>query len=164
MNKTFRKYIDRSMEIITCSLLMVMVIVTSWQVISRYILNNPSSLTGEFLRFSLIWFSLLAGAYVVGKKSHIAITFLSNRIKSEQKKRGFEVIVQASFALLATIMVMGGAKAVSLTMAQISPSLNLPMGYVYLSLPVAGVVIFLYCLLNVLDLLSSKSLHAQENS
>jgi TRAP-type C4-dicarboxylate transport system permease small subunit len=148
MNKAFRKYLDRTMETITCMLLMIMVAVTSWQVISRYILNNPSSVTGEFLRFGLIWFSLLAGAYVVGKKSHIAITFLSNGIKSEQTKRVFEVIVQISFILFAVMMIMGGTKAVSMTMAQISPSLHLPMGYVYLSLPVSGVTILLYCLIN----------------
>ncbi|MFD2655131.1 TRAP transporter small permease [Gracilibacillus thailandensis] len=164
MNKAFRKYLDRTMETITCMLLMIMVAVTSWQVISRYILNNPSSVTGEFLRFGLIWFSLLAGAYVVGKKSHIAITFLSNGIKSEQTKRVFEVIVQISFILFAVMMIMGGTKAVSMTMAQISPSLHLPMGYVYLSLPVSGVTILLYCLINLTDLFSSKQLHIQENS
>lgn len=164
MNKTFRKYLDRTIETITCMLLMIMVVVTSWQVISRYILNNPSSVTGEFLRFGLIWFSLLAGAYVVGKKSHIAITFLSNGIKSEQTKRVLEVIVQISFILFAVMMIMGGTKAVSVTMAQISPSLHLPMGYVYLSLPVSGVTILLYCLINLTDLFSSKQLHIQENS
>ncbi|QGH36072.1 TRAP transporter small permease subunit [Gracilibacillus salitolerans] len=163
MNKTLRKYLDRTMETITCTLLMIMVAITSWQVISRYILNNPSSVTGEFLRFGLIWFSLLAGAYVVGKKSHIAITFLSNRIKSEPKKRILEIIVQISFILFAAMMIMGGFKAVSLTMAQISPSLNLPMGYVYLSLPVSGVAILLYCFINLMDLLDSKQL-LQENS
>ncbi|WP_018930579.1 TRAP transporter small permease [Gracilibacillus lacisalsi] len=164
MNKAFRKYLDRTIETITCMLLMIMVVVTSWQVISRYILNNPSSVTGEFLRFGLIWFSLLAGAYVVGKKSHIAITFLSNGIKSEQTKRVLEVIVQISFILFAVMMIMGGTKAVSLTMAQISPSLHLPMGYVYLALPVSGVTILLYCLINLTDLFSSKQLHIQENS
>ncbi|SFL47170.1 TRAP-type C4-dicarboxylate transport system, small permease component [Gracilibacillus orientalis] len=164
MNKAFRKYLDRTIEVITCTLLLIMVIVTSWQVISRYILNNPSSLTGEFLRFGLIWFSLLAGAYVVGKKGHIAITFLSNRIKSEQIKRMLEIFVQISFALFAVIMIMGGFKAVSLTMVQISPSLHLPMGYVYLSLPVAGISIFLYCLINLIDLIGSKPVHIQENS
>ncbi|MGN8648175.1 TRAP transporter small permease [Gracilibacillus sp. HCP3S3_G5_1] len=164
MNKTMRKYLDRTIEIITCTLLIVMVVVTSWQVISRYIFNNPSSLTGEFLRFGLIWFSLLAGAYVVGKKSHIAITFLSNRIKSEQKKRMLDIVVQINFVLFAVIMVTGGFKAVSLTMTQISPSLGLPMGYVYLSLPVSGFIILLYCFINLMELAVSKPFHTQENS
>ncbi|UOQ49852.1 TRAP transporter small permease [Gracilibacillus caseinilyticus] len=162
MNQAFRKYLNRTIEIITTTLLMVMVAVTSWQVISRYILNNPSSVTDEFLRFSLIWFSLLAGAYVVGKKGHIAITFLHDRVKSETKKRWLEIIVQISFILLAIIMVTGGTKAVSLTMAQISPSLHLPMGYVYLALPVSGVIILCYSVINLFD--TSNSTQPQENS
>lgn len=164
MAKTFRHYLDRLLQTITSTLLMVMVLVTSWQVISRYILNNPSSLTGEFLRFGLIWFSLLAGAYVVGKKSHIAITFLSNKIKSENKKQLLDILVQFSFILFAVIMIWGGANAVSLTMAQISPSLHLPMGYVYLSLPVSGVIILLYCILNLTDTFQLKKNNIQENS
>lgn len=164
MAKTFRNYLDRFLQIITSTLLMVMVLVTSWQVISRYILNNPSSLTGEFLRFGLIWFSLLAGAYVVGKKSHIAITFLSNKIKSESKKQLLDILVQVSFILFAFIMIWGGANAVSLTMAQISPSLHLPMGYVYLSLPVSGIIILLYCILNLTDTVQLKKNNIQENS
>ncbi|UOQ83436.1 TRAP transporter small permease [Gracilibacillus salinarum] len=162
MNQAFRKYLNRTIEIITTTLLMVMVVVTSWQVISRYILNNPSSVTDEFLRFSLIWFSLLAGAYVVGKKGHIAITFLRDRVKSESKKRWLEITVQISFILLAIIMVTGGTKAVSLTMAQISPSLHLPMGYVYLALPVSGVIILCYAVINLLD--TSNPTQPQENS
>lgn len=164
MNKTLRKYLNSTIEFFTCTLLMVMVAVTTWQVISRYFLNNPSSVTGEFLRFSLIWFSMLAGAYVVGKKGHIAITFLSDRLKDENKKRLLDIVTQVSFILFSAVMIFGGVKAVSLTMAQISPSLSLPMGYVYLSLPVSGVLILLYCLANLIDLYDSSKNQFNENS
>lgn len=162
MNKKLRKYLNRTLEFITCTLIMVMVFMMIWQVISRYVFNNPSDVTGEFLRFSLVWFSLLAGAYVVGKKSHIAITFLSDRLKGN-KKLILEITIQASFIVFAFIMLFGGIKAVSLTMAQISPSLSLPMGYVYLSLPVSGVLILLYCLFNLLDLFDSSNNYLNEN-
>lgn len=163
MNTKLRKYLDRTLEFITCTLLMIMVAITTWQVITRYILNDPSEVTGEFLRFGLIWFSLLAGAYVVGKKSHIAITFLSDRLK-DNKKLILDTIIQVSFILFAAIMLFGGAKAVSLTMAQTSPSLGLSMGYVYLSLPVSGVLILFYCLTNLLDLFDQRDNHLNENS
>ncbi|MFC4402487.1 TRAP transporter small permease [Gracilibacillus xinjiangensis] len=156
--KAIRKYLDKTLEAVTIVLLLVMVTVTSWQVISRYLLNNPSSVTDEFLRYGLIWFSLLAGAYVVGKRSHIAITFLRDYIKTEQKKHWIDIAVNISFLLLAVVMVTGGINAMTLTMAQISPSLNLPMGYVYLSLPVGGMIIFIYALLNLFEV---KQTHTQ---
>ena len=48
-------------------------------------------------------------------------------------------------------MIFGGWKAVTVTMGQVSPSLSLSMGYVYLAVPVAGVFMFIYSLLNLFD-------------
>jgi TRAP-type C4-dicarboxylate transport system permease small subunit len=76
---SIKKVADRIIEFVTCSLFIIMIVVASWQVISRYILNSPSTVTEEFLRFSLIWLAMLASAYVVGKNTHIAITFLRDR-------------------------------------------------------------------------------------
>jgi len=154
--KNTKKYIDKILEFITVTLSLVMVAVTTWQVLSRYILQNPSTTTEEFIRFSLIWLSMLAAAYVVGKKNHIAITLLGDRLK-HTKKLVLDTVIQCSFLVFAAvIMVYGGIRAVSLTMAQISPSLSLPMGLVYLSLPVAGILIIFYSCFNIVELLDEK--------
>lgn len=83
--QSVKKMVDRILEFITATLFLVMVGVTTWQVISRYILNAPSSMTEEFIKFSLIWLSMLSAAYVVGKKSHIAIKLLSSKLTSSKK-------------------------------------------------------------------------------
>jgi TRAP-type C4-dicarboxylate transport system permease small subunit len=139
-----------------------MVAITFWQVISRYVLNNPSTITEEFLRFSLIWLSMLSAAYVVGKKSHIAFTLLSDNLNNS-KKIVIDIVIQAAFFVFAAIiMLYGGGKAVSLTMAQISPSLNVPMGLVYLSLPISGMLIIFYSFLNLLELLEQRKIDLNE--
>lgn len=154
MNKV-KRAIDRIVEFITSILFLVMVAVTTWQVITRYILNDPSANTEEFLKYSLVWFSMLAGAYVVGKKKHIAITLLHERLK-ENKKLLVDIIIQISFFIFALIMLYGGAKAVSFTMTQTSPSLGLPMGYIYLSLPVSGILMFFYSFVNLFDIVKEN--------
>lgn len=153
---SFKKYLDRCLEFVTATLFLVMVAVTIWQVISRYILNDPSSLTEEFVRFSLIWLSMLSAAYVVGKKNHIAITLLSDRLQYN-KKLFLDIVIQVSFLLFgAIIMVFGGYKTVTISIAQISPSLNISMGFVYSSLPVSGILIILYSTLNIIALLKER--------
>lgn len=155
--ESLKRYMDRCLEFITISLFLVMVAVTMWQVIARYILNDPSSLTEEFVRFSLIWLSMLSGAYVVGKKSHIAITLLSDRL-NHGKKLVLDIVIQTSFLVFgAMIMVYGGFRAVSISMAQISPSLNIPMGFVYLSLPISGALIILYSTINIITLIKERA-------
>jgi TRAP-type C4-dicarboxylate transport system permease small subunit len=133
-----------------------MVTVTMWQIISRYILNSPSAVTEEFLKFALIWLSMLAAAYVVGKKNHIAFTLLSDRLKNN-KKLTVDIVIQTGFILFsAFIMVYGGVRAVSITMAQFSPSLQVPMGLIYLSLPVSGIIILFYSIHNLNELIKER--------
>ncbi|MFZ4460899.1 TRAP transporter small permease, partial [Enterococcus gallinarum] len=78
------------------------------------------------------------------QKAHLAVTVLSEKLTGKKSKI-LEVVVQSLFLVFAAmIMVYGGWNAVTLTMGQISPSLSIPMGYVYLSVPVSGVLIIIY--------------------
>ncbi|TCN21491.1 TRAP transporter small permease [Mesobacillus foraminis] len=151
-----KKYCDKLIEFITCTLFLLMVAVACWQVLSRYILQSPSAVTEEFLRFSLIWLSMLGAAYVVGKNAHLAITFMRDRLPEDSRIK-LDIVIQSIFLLFAAvIMVFGGGKAVSLTMSQVSPSLQIPMGYIYLSLPVSGLFILFYSSVNIKQLLDAK--------
>ncbi|MBD1382893.1 TRAP transporter small permease [Bacillus sp. IB182487] len=153
-----KKYTDKLIEFLTCTLFMIMVAVASWQVLRRYILNNPSTVTEEFLRFSLIWLAMLAAAYIVGKNQHIAITFLRDRM-TENSRIKLDIAIQIIFLLFSSfIMVYGGGKAVSITMNQISPALNLPMGLVYLALPVSGIFIIFYSSIHLIQLMNDKKM------
>lgn len=90
------------------------------------------------------------------KKARLAVTVLSEKLTGKKSKI-LEVVVQSLFLVFAAmIMVYGGWNAVTLTMGQISPSLSIPMGYVYLSVPVSGVLIIIYSLINLIDTLSNK--------
>jgi TRAP-type C4-dicarboxylate transport system permease small subunit len=154
--RNLKKSVDRIIEFLTCTLFVVMVAVASWQVLSRFILKSPSTFTEELLRYSLIWLAMLAAAYVVGKNQHIAITFLRDRLV-ENSKITLDIVIQSIFLLFAAvIMVYGGGRAVSLTMGQISPALHLPMGLVYLALPLSGVFILFYSTTNIIELLNKK--------
>src|SRR5699024_6492653 len=157
MMKFVKNLIDRFLEVITVTLFFIMVGVTIWQIIARYILNDPSGMTEEFISYSLIWLSLLSAAYVVGKKSHIAITLLSGNL-TQSKKLILDIIIQSSFlGFGAIIMVYGGIRAASLSINQISPSLSISMGLVYLSLPVAGLLMIFYSIYNVIELVNERN-------
>jgi TRAP-type C4-dicarboxylate transport system permease small subunit len=75
----------------------------------------------------------------------------------ENSKITLDIVIQSIFLLFAAIiMVYGGGRAVSLTMAQISPALHLPMGLVYLALPISGVFILFYSTTNIIELMNKK--------
>ncbi|MBF6979220.1 TRAP transporter small permease [Aerococcaceae bacterium zg-BR22] len=152
----FRNLLDKILEVLCSAILTVMVLIVLFQIFTRVVLNNPNTVTEEIVRFSLVWLSMLSAAYVVGKRSHLAVTLLSDKLNLQNRKI-LDVIVQILFLVFSLlVMVYGGLKSVSVTLVQYSPSLGLPMGYVYLAVPVAGCLIFLYTLINLSDSLKGE--------
>lgn len=50
-------------------------------------------------------------------------------------------------------MVYGGVSITSLSMTQKTASLGIPMGYIYIVIPITGIIITLYGILNVIGLI-----------
>ena len=55
--------LDRALSIGLVGLLGALVAAVVWQVVSRYLLNSPSSVTEEIARYLLIWVSMLGASY-----------------------------------------------------------------------------------------------------
>ena len=116
---------------------------------TRFVLRHPSSFTEELARFLLIWVGLLGASYASGKKLHLAIEVLVDRL-GEKARAGAEVIIQSLVFLFAfLVMVIGGIRLVTITLAlsQISAALRIKLGYVYLVIPLSGLLIMYYSLL-----------------
>lgn len=161
-----RKWIDRLLEIACCLVLAMMVAVSCWQVISRYIVGQPSTITEELLRFSLVWISMLGMAYVAGKQQHISLTILVDKVPAKLRNI-WTIVLQLTFmAFSVWILIIGGLKISAISMLQVSPALQIPMGQVYYALPIAGVLIIIYSVMNIIDSLraisSPSSLHVEK--
>ena len=73
----------------------------------------------------------------------------TGQFKDGTKKKVAEISINLIVFLFALfILCWGGIRLVNLTFTlnQISPSLGIPMGYVYLVLPVTGIFIMIYSL------------------
>lgn len=128
----------------------LLVIDVCWQVFSRYILQDPSSFTDELARYLLMWLSLLGAAYMVGQQEHIAIDILSKKMDPKLQSM---ISNGAVFLFASSVMIIGGIYLVGtiLSLEQRSATLQIPMGYVYLSIPLSGALIAFYSVVNVLS-------------
>ena len=50
-----RNIIDSIIRVLCTAIMGIMVVAVCWQVITRYVLNNPSTVTEEALRYLLVW-------------------------------------------------------------------------------------------------------------
>ena len=74
MNK-LRNMLNKVIEVICITLLAFMVVLGTWQIITRYVLNNPSTVSEDLLIYSFVWMGLLGAAYVFGKQDHMLCHF-----------------------------------------------------------------------------------------
>ena len=81
-----RKIIDKGLELSLIFLMAFLVVDVLWQVLSRYILVSPSSMTDELAGYLLIWVGLLGAAYVSGKNEHLAIDLLLQHMRPSRRK------------------------------------------------------------------------------
>ena len=127
-----RKVINTVIKIACILLFGFMVIIGTYQILVRYIFNNP---------------------YVFGKREHMRMGFLADKLSSK-KLTILNVIIEIitiAFALI--VMVYGGVSITSLSMTQKTASLGIPMGYIYIVLPITGIIITLYGILNIIGLI-----------
>src|SRR5690606_22469397 len=123
-----------------CALLMmVMATVVTAQVVSRYVFGNPFTWTEELARYVFVWMSMLGMAVGVKYGSHIALDILVKKLQGTPRK--VLVAVNQLFILAFTVtLTYSGFKLVQLGTRQTSPSLGLPMEWVYIVIPVSGLL------------------------
>ena len=154
MLTTFRNLLDRLILFISSFALMLLVVTVTWQVFSRYVLNDPSSWTDELARYAMVWLGLLGASYLFGIKGHLAITLLDGYLRDKGKAHvALQLLINAiSFAFVSLAMLKGGIALMGRTTQQLSPALQLPMSTVYSILPISAVIILIYLTLNTIDL------------
>jgi TRAP-type C4-dicarboxylate transport system permease small subunit len=159
MINRIKSAVDKTIEYLLVVLMAIMVLNVLWQVFSRFILNSPSSFTEELARYLLIWVGLIAAGYVAGRKMHLAIDYLVNKLSKGLKSK-IELLTNLLIILFALfVMVIGGFNLVSLTvyLEQMSSALQIQLGYVYLAVPISGLLIIFYSAVNIYDIYTNQN-------
>jgi len=152
-----RKKIDRALGTVLAFLMAIMTLDVLWQVLSRYLLQSPSSFTDELARFLLVWIGILGAAYVAGQDRHLAIDLLPSRLTGPRKKQLMVLIASLIVVFAFAVMVVGGSRLVYVTLylGQKSSALQVPLGYVYLIIPVSGLLVMYYKLDSIRNMLKN---------
>lgn len=165
MLKALKKKLDQALEFLTALTMGVLVIDVTWQVITRFILKNPSNWTEELATYLLIWVGLLGAAVALHRGAHLGIDYFVGKF-SPQKRLLTEMFVHLSvFAFSALVLLMGGFELVVETfeLGQVAPATGIKLGYVYLSVPIAGFFICIYTIEFLIETVQSfKKLRVKE--
>jgi len=140
------RVLDILLKFLMASCMGLMVVVVTWQVFSRYVMGDPAAWTEEVARMLLIWVGLLGGVYAYRLKAHLGLDLLAMKVGpvGQQRLGVIADICCGVFAL--AVLVIGGGLLVQLTweLKQTTAALGIPMAWVYLVLPLSGLLIVYY--------------------
>ncbi len=155
--KTFRNGITRILNGLAGISFIAMVILTCWQVLTRYVLKNPSTWSEELVGYLFAWMSLLGASIVTCERGHMNIPIIVERF-SETVQKGLNCFGEVvAFLFSAVILVFGGVQITTLAMGQMTSSLGVPIGIFYIVLPLCGILNMIYTVLNIADILKKQT-------
>ena len=122
-------------EAICYSFLALLVVITSLQVFTRYVLNAPLSWTEEAARMVFTWIIFIGAALIVKRGSHISIDYLAKILPAAPRR--WLLLVSHAFTLaVVLILAVKGFRLLQITGASESPALGIPWVYVYAAFPI----------------------------
>lgn len=148
----FRDKIDLILGRFLMLIMAVMVLNVLWQVFTRFVVGTPSSFTDELARYLMIWVGILGAAYVAGKNQHVSINIIPSKLSQRAQRRLFQIVtvLVILFALFAFVIGGGRLVYISYLLGQHSPALQIPLALVYLIIPISGLLIIYYKIIDLL--------------
>ncbi|WIM66855.1 TRAP transporter small permease [Corynebacterium breve] len=146
-----KKALLSTLGVISVVLFAILVATTSWQVITRQILHTPSTWSEEFAKICFVWLTFLGSAFLFGERGHIAVDFLARKL-SEGGQRAMQLFVQLMILVFAGVgMTWGGILAAKVAWHQNLTALPFAIGWVYIVIPIAGVCIAIFALIDIVQ-------------
>lgn len=147
--EAIRNILDKVLEKICCILLAIMVVLIFWQVFTRYVLGHPSVFSEALAKYLFIWLIFFSMAYVFGKREHMAIEFFADKL-SKKKRLILDNLNQVLIILFSSgVLIYGGIFTTIYQMQKIDATLQIPMGYIYMIVPISGLLVIFYCINNI---------------
>jgi TRAP-type C4-dicarboxylate transport system permease small subunit len=127
-------------------------------VLFRYVLHSPLGWSEELGRFVFVWLSFLGMLEGVRLKAHIGIDVFTNALPPGLQ-RATELFVGAAIVAFLWVVVAAGIRLTAMNMELLSPGLDIPEGWVYLSIPISGTLMAAHILLQMLQTLFHIEAH-----
>ncbi len=112
-------------------------------VFSRYVVGRTMPWYDEVARYLFIWMSFLAAAVAVRRHAHFSVNSAVARLGAAAQ-RWFQLLGWTLLAAYAVFITIQGLRVMDGVSVQESPALGLNLSWVFLVIPVHGVLVLLY--------------------
>ena len=150
------KFSLQTLELILCSLLVSIVIITFVQVLFRYVFQFSLAWTEELARYIFLWLAALSIAYAFKTKSHFALTFLVDRVQKRYRNVIYKT-VNVLMLLFLSIFVWKSFEYTLSVIDQFGPGTGLSMSVPYSSSIFGGILMIYYIVQDFIKMTTRNS-------
>lgn len=129
--------------------LLVLVVVITISVVSRYFLNSPLTWTEELCTFLFIWFSFLGATLATYEKRHVSVDFVVNRLPKTANR--IVKLFSNLLILIFFVLLIVGSFILFPTMPHKSVALRIPRYCYYFPIMLSSVMMFCMYLADTLE-------------
>jgi len=120
------------------------------QTVARYLFHYSFFWAEELCKYSIIWGVLLCASVGVSERSHTQLDFLQSKLPDTLRKI-VVLVLDLIYFCFAAALVYYNQTNIRLGMKQVSPGLQIRLGYVYLALTVSMIVMMIFLCFNIAE-------------
>jgi TRAP-type C4-dicarboxylate transport system permease small subunit len=129
-------------------LIYAIILLTSAQVFFRYVLNYPLGWTEEMARYVFIWGIFLGAAVVARSRDHVAVELFHGYL-SLRGRKAIQVFNDVCILVFLAVIIWPALNYATYAFRLKATATEIPMFFVYVSVPVSCALIILHTLHNI---------------
>jgi len=141
----------RGMEYLVIGLVGALAIVVAVEVFFRYVLNASISWYDEFAGYLLVWLTFWGAVLALDRGRHIGFETLVERFPIPVQKLTTTIVYLLIIIVQAVVVYYGWMLTTQLT-GETTITLPIPIGVIYLVLPVTGALMLLICAIRIVQI------------
>jgi TRAP-type C4-dicarboxylate transport system permease small subunit len=156
---TFFRTLERIADALMIALFGLIFALVLAQVVCRYGFDSPLTWSEELARLTFMWLGMLAWSLGSRRRSHIAVTVLTDRLPAEARLV-LAIAVQGAIVVFCLLLAWHGTTLAARNVGLPSVTVPIDFAVVYAIVPVGAAMMILYALREIHDLVTRRRVDA----
>ena len=145
--------VNTVLEKLSIFLMLFLLFLTFANVVGRYVFANSIYFADELARFIFVWVVYLGIAKIVKDKRQVAVSLLTEKIAGTLSGLVVESFIFLAGMIFLIVLFVGGIVLSTTMQFYSSAALGIPMGMVYLAVPIGTGLTIVFHILNYIELI-----------
>tara|TARA_R110001592_G_scaffold199588_2_gene448129 strand:+ start:9599 stop:10141 length:543 start_codon:yes stop_codon:yes gene_type:complete len=125
-------------QLIASISLALIVLLTIYGVIMRYVINAPSAWVEEVCLALFVWFTFMGASVLMSRQEHVNVDYLIKKLPTKLYRFTNDVLVPLIISISLMFMLFYGLVLLQMSENRFTSTLQIPYIYIYSAIPVSA--------------------------